>query len=271
MSGRRVAILAHVFYEHLWPELVSCIKNFIAECGAENVGVYITYPESNLQIAEMLANCPWRKIAVPNLGWDVGPFFRALEEVDLDKYDYVVKLHTKANQDSRWLNFRKWKSGEHRAALLSICSSRNSVKRSLSAMERDASIGMIAARSVIDPSGIAAGDNMLSRSKGLLASFGLAMKGSTIVYGTMFMVRANLLKPVQGKVHLSDFEEAINVPGRPHSVGLAGTWEMSFAVLVESQGYRVAQGTFPRVVSIVGYKAKTMLFRLLRMVSRLVS
>ena len=270
MTASRVAILVHVFYERLWPELEMCISNFIAVCGRENVGVYITYPETKPHIAEMLADFPARKYCVPNKGWDVWPFFHALADVDLDAYDYVLKLHTKDNPTDGWMNFRTWKKGEHRTALLSICSTRRAVRRSLKAMARDKTIGMIAARSVIDPSGIAAGDATLSRSGDLLASYGIAMKGSTVVYGTMFMIRAALLKPVKGKVSINDFEEAVSIPGKPHAVGLAGTWEMTFALLAESQGFRVAQGSFPRFMSVAGYWLKARWFRFLRILSRMV-
>ncbi len=264
-----VAIIVHVFYERLWPELETCIGNFIAECGRGNVDVFITYPESKPHISRMLADFPASKFSVPNRGWDVGPFFHVLARLNLAAYDYVVKLHTKDNPTDGWMNFRAWKKGEHRTALLSICSTRRAVRRSLNAMERDKTIGMIAHRSVIDPSGIAAGDNTLSRSKDLLASYGITMKGSTVVYGTMFMIRATLLAPVKGRVDIDDFEEAVSIPGKAHSVGLAGTWEMTFALLAESQGFRVAQGAFPRFISVAGYKFKAILFRCLRKISRL--
>jgi len=267
----RVAIIAHVFYERLWPELEKCIGNFILECGSENVDVFITYPEIKPQIAELLSGTSWRKFSVPNVGWDVGPFFHVLEMINLDAYDYVVKLHTKDNPTDGWMNFRPWKKGEHRKALLSICSTRKAVRKSLRAFERDASIGMVAARSVIDPSGIAAGDNMLSRSGGLLETYGISMHGTSIVYGTMFMVRSRLLKAFQGKVVLGDFEVANNEPGKPHSVGYAGTWEMTFAVMVESQGFRVARGVFPHFLSVSAYRIEAMLFRCLRLLSKVVA
>lgn len=265
-SMPRIAILVHVFYRNIWPELKDCIQNFVSVCGPDNVKVVITSPGGELA-AFLQGEMPSASlIPVPDRGYDVGPFFEALASIDLSEFDFVVKLHTKRNIDRCWMNYRIYSGNEWRRALLSFCSSEKAVRTSLRGFERDFTLGMVAGRGITDPSGVASGIYDFTKAYDLMRSFGLNPSGTTLVFGTMFMVRAALLKPVAGKLRIEDFDFVTEKT--VHKVyGSAGLWEYSFALLVTSQGYRVARGRFPKLFSIGWNGWRIVFYRVLRILS----
>ena len=243
MIRRRVAIHLHVFYPEMLEELVACIRNIETVCGEGRVDVVTTCPVGRNDIRGRIGDLlpAAQLVEVPNAGYDVGPFFEFLNRINLDDYDYVVKLHTKRDKPLDWVNFRRFRGGEWRRALLSFCSTIEAVRWSLRAFERDPRLGVVADRRVMDPSGIAQGD-FGWQEVGALRRLGFHPARHTFVYGTMFMMRASLLKAVQHKVHISDF----SMVDRPHvDYGLALEWEMALPVLAEVQGFYVSDGKIP--------------------------
>ena len=265
-SRRRIAIIVHVFYRNIWPELKDCIRHFVSVCGPDNIKVVITSPDG--EPAAFLRNeMPSATvIPVPDRGYDVGPFFEALASIDLSAFDFVVKLHTKRNMDRFWMNYRPYRGDEWRRSLLSFCSSEKAVATSLRGFARDLTLGMVAGRDITDPSGVASGRYDFTEAYALMRRFGLTPSGTTLVFGTMFMVRAKILEPVAGKVRVDDFDFVTEAT--VHKVyGNAGLWEYSFALLATSQGYRVARGRFPKWMSVVWNGWRKFLYRVLRVLS----
>ena len=262
----RVAILAHVFYRNIWPELKDCIHNFISVCGADNVKVVITSPDGE-PAAFLQSEMPFASvIPVPDRGYDVGPFFEALASIDLSAFDFVVKLHTKRNMDRFWMNYRPYKGDEWRRSLLSFCSSEKAVATSLRGFARDPTLGMVAGRGVTDPSGVASGRYDFTEAYALMRRFGLTPSGTTLVFGTMFMVRAKILEPVAGKLRIGDFD-FVNEKTVHKVYGNAGLWEFAFALLTTSQGYRVARGRFPAMLSRFWNRWRVFVYRTIRFLS----
>lgn len=268
-GSRKIAIHAHVFYDELWAELAVCINNFTDVCGADNVDVFITYPDGKPQMREALPKLlnapPCKIIPVPNRGYDVGPFFAVLNDLDLDAYDYVVKLHTKRDVPFCVVNFHIMRGGEWRRELLSFCNTPNAVSASLKALARDETLGMIAGRSLIDYSGVGSAAEGVGDSWNVLSGCGVESTNTTVVYGTMFMVRAKLLKPIYRKVYNDQFP-LITTENAHRDFRVAGAWEGAFSILVVAQGYRVAFGRWPRMASCMFYAAKRILFIVLRAV-----
>ena len=237
----RIAVHAHVFYSELWGELWLCIRNYIDLLGEENVHLYVTYPKENKELADRLVNaipfavfCP-----VPNLGYDIGPFIEVLHHVNLSDFDYFVKVHTKRDVKDGWVNFRHYAGGEWRKRLLSFCMTKEAVLRSLHAFDSQPDLGMVADGMMIDPSGIAS-CNHRDFSDSIVRELGLTPRGRTIVWGTMFMVRARLLEPFL-RLKLEDFSSPSKID--PHKIeGMASRVEGAFGMVVNALGYRVSDG-----------------------------
>lgn len=255
-----------MFYRNIWPELKDCIHNFISVCGTDNVKVVITSPDGE-PAAFLQSEMPFATvIPVPDRGYDVGPFFEALASIDLSAFDFVVKLHTKRDMDCFWMNFRPYKGDEWRRSLLSFCSSEEAVATSLRGFARDSTLGMVAGRGITDPSGVASGRYDFAEAYALMRRFGLTPSGTTLVFGTMFMVRAKILEPVAGKLRINDFD-LVNEKTVHKVYGNAGLWEFAFALLATSQGYRVARGRFPAMLSRFWNRWRVFLYRTLRFLS----
>ena len=238
----RMAVHVHVFYPELIQELSVCVRNLVS-AGAE-VSTFVTYPDCRDGLADTLPRFfPDAKIIrVPNAGYDVGPFFEVLNRIDLSNCDYVVKLHTKRDKPVDWVNFHCFRGSGWRRALLSFCATPAAARRSMAAFTANPKLGMIADRRVIDPSGIGQGDYPEWKRLRVLRGLGICPRSCTFVYGTMFMVRAELLKAIWGRVRMEDFSAIAN----PHvDYGLALEWELAFPVLVESQGCYVSDGCLP--------------------------
>ena len=236
-----------MFYPEIWPELEACINNYRRVCGNENVDVVVTYPESQPEIPKICEFRNVKYIAVANRGYDIGPFIYVLHNSDLDRYDYIVKLHTKRDVKDGWVNFRHYAGGEWRKRLLSFCATREAVEKSVAAFLQQPDLGMVADRRMIDPSGIASCHHS-DFSDSAVRELGLIPNGRTIVWGTMFMVRAQLLKPFL-KWSLEDFSApSMDAPHRIE--GLSSRAEGAFGMVINAQGYRVsdARGTVWKAV-----------------------
>ena len=123
------AIFLHVGYLNLWPDMLTCTRNAVAgaarqrENGKVDVFVSVahaTQPDSSKQasktsfsnisistIEEDLQSMPHIGDVVvkefDNSGADVGPFIKMLahEDIATRKYDYVLKMHSKGDNEMR--------------------------------------------------------------------------------------------------------------------------------------------------------------------------
>jgi lipopolysaccharide biosynthesis protein len=205
-------------------------------------------------------------IAVCNRGYDIGPFIEVLHHVDLDQYDYIVKLHTKRNCDNAWVNYRCYNGSEWRRELLSFCSTKENVKRAMDAFSKQSNLGMIASSKMIDPSGIASCHHSSFSNEGLL-ELGIRTNPRTIVWGTMFMVRASLFKPFL-KWNIDDFDFAPGRNNKDHIIsGLTAIAEGAFPKVVEGQGYSISNGRGFVLMNKIESWFKLIVFTLLRYAS----
>lgn len=91
-TGQRLAMVVHVFYPELLPDLLRCHARFPADAT-----LYITTsPDLTARVAAAVAHIPHAQVHVfPNRGRDLGPFVALLRTGIFDRYDAVLKLHTK--------------------------------------------------------------------------------------------------------------------------------------------------------------------------------
>ena len=236
----RVMVAVHVFYESIWPELLICVRN-IHDAPDISAKVRITCPANHSGLVERLRReCPYAEIMpLEDRGWDVWPFIRSLDGLDLSDFDLVVKLHTKRDVE-QWIAFRHFRGGDWRRELLSFCDTSAAVRRTIRAFRRESGLGMVAGRGVIDPSGVIAWRER-NHGDAILVRCGLRPGRRICVYGTMFILRAALLAPVQGRFQAEEFD-LLDENSEHGRYGLAGEWEAAFPLLVTAQGGRVGAG-----------------------------
>jgi lipopolysaccharide biosynthesis protein len=92
-----VAVVAHVFYEDMWPELAACLRQLASE-----FTLYVTIPDTSDAEGRILRDFPAAIVRrVPNRGRDIAPLISLLP--DLQRFDAVCKIHTKRNlRTSAW-------------------------------------------------------------------------------------------------------------------------------------------------------------------------
>lgn len=263
--SERVAVLAHVFYPQFWPDLRNCIRNFLSVCGEERVRVVLTLPETMQgSVRDSLSSdFPEATILpVPNRGYDVGPFFHALNHIDLDDFDYVVKIHTKRDLECCYVNFRPLYGSAFRKACLEFCSTRRSVERLMQAFKSQPDVGMIASRRMIDPSGYGSCRNPW-KNAAVLQDVGITPRGYAMVLGTMFAIRASLLKPTWRRYSFDDFTAVTDATAH-HEYGKAIVWEGAFGMLVLAEGYRISDGRSSAWLEKLGFAFRGFIYRLIR-------
>lgn len=103
-------VVVHVYYPGLWHEIAQCISNI-----TDSFDLYVTYSDSRrFNREEVLRDFPFAKI-IPccNKGFDIWPFLKVLQSVDLDNYGLVIKLHTKRDvPDADWQYLRAFNIGK---------------------------------------------------------------------------------------------------------------------------------------------------------------
>ena len=229
----RVAAIVHVYYPEMWPELAACVRN-VGACD-----LVVTYVDEASVAAARQDFPSARFLRCENRGYDVWPFVTALRGLDLGRYDLVVKLHTKRNIDRAHvfamggaaLNGSAW-----RDLLLGFARTPEAWAKTLAAFD-DPKVGMVAGRQVVfgrKESGKACYDAALRELNGRFAI--PARRGGLFVGGTMFAVRADLLRP------FADFPftaEMFAAGGGHESTTYAHLMERMLGLAVGGRGFRI--------------------------------
>ena len=229
----KIAIIVHVFYPEFWDELASCIHRVDVP-----YDLFITYDEeSKVSVAKRDFPDAYF-IKSENVGFDIWPFIKVLNSLDLTKYSHILKLHTKRN-----IQFQRTFIGginvagtRWRRLLLSFISSDVAWAETRRLFRSYSNIGMVVSPFLIlgrnDCGEVVAG----TFDKALLLGSKIGLTGSHFVAGTMFIVRADVLSYLQGRWNVEDFKsEAFSRDGT-----LAHVIERLICFCVTTKGLRIA-------------------------------
>ena len=228
-----ILVHCHIYYSELWQELKKCIQNI----QPYSFKLYVTLVEKHQDIIEdIMHTFPTAKIElVENRGYDVGPFVDIINKVDLDQYSYVVKIHTKRDiQQECFLNYFDVSGSKWRNYALDFISDTDKFRRCVQKFEKNDNLGMVSNyRLILDDK---YQDDRKARTEviKLLKKFGYKKISYGFVAGTIFMARAELLKPLQKlQLKLKDFD----FPDSEHSSSLAHVIErfLGCSVLAEKK------------------------------------
>lgn len=230
---KRFAIHAHVYYPELWDELEGCVRNF----PPGEYDLFVTTPHGDAAIGKRVLTafpeCDYR--VLENRGYDVGPFIDFVNRLNLSDYEYLVKLHTKRDFNGIE-NYIRFSGAKWREWLLAFCKTKENLSATLRRF-RDPTVGMVGHPSLK----IATGDffeskKVIENAAQWVAKLGLRPKRRCFVGGTMFIVKAELFRCLQGKISIEDFAEI-----KSHEAGtLAHVFERVLGYVVYAQGYRIS-------------------------------
>lgn len=259
----RIAVVAHVFYGHLWPELARCIRNF----DKASSRVFVTVTDDKLKDI-VLHDFPDATIeVVSNQGYDILPFWRVLSKISLADFDLVAKLHTKRDCDD-WVNCWPIFGGAWRRRLLSFCVTSENLRRALEKFQCPR-VGMVAHGSLIvgKPDRYWESKKCFDVARKEVARMGLGFPSKPeFVAGTMFLVRSSLLRPVVSAMSPGLFEMNMD-----HATGTAAhSYERLFGYVVKAQGYEIADFSGVQCLYRTTEFVRIPLFRLMRWIKRFV-
>lgn len=238
-QGRMTRILTHVhvYYPELWPEIKACLGSIDAGTYDLYVTMVQDYPDLVTDIKAFApdAHC----LVVANRGYDVGPFVHVLGLIDLNAYDYVIKLHTKRDMPAgALLGAFNMSGATWRQCALAFLRPRAHLQACLQGFANNPSIGMMAHHRLIV--GQRYGDKAALRAcQDLCRKMGWPVRPFKYVAGTMFIMRARLLKPVvEMNLTFDDFP----APTQDKPTTLAHVLERYFGYLVYAQNSTIQDG-----------------------------
>ena len=200
---KRVLIHVHIYYAEMWPELKACLQNVFATTDCR-LFVTIVAPNEALE-KDIKAFCPAAAIeVVENRGFDIAPFLHILNKVDLQNFDYIVKLHTKRHITTKSFVFNGFDlSGDRwRQYLLSFCQTPENWQKTLRLLEGD-SVTMVSECHLISDADKSIDIPAL---RDFERRFGLVWRPhQAFVSGTMFAAKARLFLPLQHKISPAEF------------------------------------------------------------------
>lgn len=232
----------------MWKEIVPYLNNLLEE---EPFDLYITTTLANEKLFYEIENIFKEKInlsieVIPNTqGADIYPFLHVLNKINLDDYQIVYKLHTKQNIKNKfahlgskmkckfYIHFNLW-----RDFLINEILGIKSVKKCLEIFEKQKQVGAIGFMPLLMH--ITEVDNKLSLKPSEMYDksnkiFEVRQINSFKFFGgTIFAIRAKLLKICQNKFNINDFIDSPEI----RFVSKAFFMEAFFGYLVEAQGYK---------------------------------
>ena len=235
---KKILVHVHIFYPNLWEEIKECVKNI----QQYPMDLYITMNEEHTDIKQdIIKNFPNAKIEiVENKGFDIGPFIHMLNEVNLNNYEYIVKLHTKKNYDECLfiLNDVKLYGDKWRKLLLEPFSTSANLKKVIKLCSKK-KVGMVGMSSLIVNKKTKGVIFFEDEVKNELKNIKLKYKGIKFIAGTMFIAKANLFNKLKSYKKISDFTNSTDVTNKNDTKDIAYIYERLFGALTIAQNKQI--------------------------------
>lgn len=233
----RILVILHVYYRDQIPwfrQKLSVIHDCRWDLAITGVDLSPQERQSFLDL-----HPGTRFLQTENVGYDVWPFIYALQQSNLDDYDVVVKLHTKAPIEETGqfrFNSHLFRGYQWRDALVdALLESDFRWRRVLHIFKHEKNAGMVCSRKLIILSDTFPEDNELLDEE--LAHLGIQCDDRRFCAGTMFAVRPKILEPILRRgLKIEDFQS----DNKSHSGGtLAHVYERVFCLIVQASGYKM--------------------------------
>lgn len=233
----RIAVVVHVYYPELWLELADCIRRVDVP-----YDLFITYSDESRVVKARIDFPEAIFIQCENKGYDIWPFLKILNMLDLKKYTHIIKLHTKRDILTEGLcqiNSVDIRGNKWRSRLLSFISSKNAWEKTKRKITENSGIGMIT-----DPfllfkrKDVKSAISTFDKALCIVKNLGIKVNPKKLQYvgGTMFMARAECFLSLQGKWEADDFDQECS-----HAEGsLAHCIERVLCFCVYGSGYVIS-------------------------------
>lgn len=227
---KKILVHLHLYYHEQLQFMIDKLAN-ITDCEWD---LYVTTceynPETNFKILELKEDA--KIIQLKNVGYDVYPFIYVLNLINLEDYDYIIKIHTKKPQ--KISNYPCRRS----VLISSIVGNQDILKKNLNIFEQDKNIGMMGCENLLFSIEKEAKEN-IPVTNTLLKRLKISKRDGFFIAGTMFMVRAKLMGIIKDlNLTIEEFEKnCLNETGDCGT--LAHSMESIFGIVVLDQGYAI--------------------------------
>ena len=228
-----ILVVVHVYYPEMWPELEACLNNIPVP-----YDLYVTTVSANKNIKKDILkfNPKAHFYIVENRGYDVWPFIFIINNVDLNDYSLVIKLHTKRAlpHKTRIGNGFTFCGNQWREELLKFIKNKSNLIKCINTLNNSTKIGCCASYKVIHPIKNYWGCDVFSRNK--YKKYLFFLDDFKFVAGTMFIMKAQLLEKIQ-KMHIT--ANLFAVPDKAHSMQFAHIMERTLGEVVYVNNMRI--------------------------------
>ena len=256
----KILVHLHLYYADMLPEMINRLRSL----EGRDYDLYVTLGKDDPLVKKDILSFKndARILIVDNRGYDLAPFLAVLHEVDLDKYDYLIKLHTKRDLPApAELPRCCFRGSQWRECLTGFMKDRTALDKALKLFIQKPEIGMLSHYKLLISA--AKEDREANRrAEEIMQKLGLKVRDRHFIAGTMFICRAGIMKPL---LRLPYTAADFDVPAADHAGGtLAHALERVLSWLVAAQGFAISSYT-PRTLSaliqIAAYKCKRFLYR----------
>ena len=225
-SSLKIAVVVHVFYEDLLPEISLRLHAI-----QDPFDLIVTVSPGSSLAKRVLASWPMAEIReVPNSGRDIGPFLNVLPLILQRGYDVVCKLHTKrgATEPDTWRHM----------LLEGVLGNKAQVRQILGWFENDPDLTTVGPNELY-----LAGERFIGPNAATLESLFRRIVGKNasipsewgFFAGSMFWIRPEVLRGLETLDLLPELEEDNNL----NDGQLAHAVERLFGLLATSSDYRI--------------------------------
>jgi len=252
---KKIRILAHIhlFYQDMWPELKKSISNIYLV--NTEISLFVTMSsKNNLLEKEILNNFQnVRIIYSDNIGYDIAPFISCINDIDLAKFDFIVKMHSKRSLKLRDRFFEN--NGyslilsQWRKELLYPFSSKKIFKKHLNKLKEDG-VGIVCANSLIVSDGRHSKKTYNTSLEYVNNSGSNKINKFSFVAGTMFIAKSNLFHKIKDlNIQIKDFNSTNNRRDQ-----FAHIMERAFGGFIYEQKQRIESVDKYCLMKILHYK-----------------
>ena len=234
---KKVLVHLHIYYRDQTDYFIGKLSNI---CGCE-WDLYVTMTEPDDTTVGKIRHFKedTRFIVTENVGYDIWPFIKVLKAVNLDDYDYILKLHTKnRNETVNLINGLGLKDYQWRDNLVDpLLKKKKSFLKCLEYFRKYPDIGLICSH--LQYKKISGGlTEDLTALDNELKRLGLNVKDKKFCAGTMFIARSAPYKRFQNDTLIN--EHIFSTGMASHSIGsISHIYERILTITVNAAGYTV--------------------------------
>ena len=233
----KIAVHLHLYYLDMWEN----IKNSYLVNLDSDYFLYVTMNEDNEEIKkDILSFHPNSKIVkIENLGFDIGPFIYFLHDINLDEYEYLLKIHTKGSSrkvycyypKNYYIDYKIW----FKLLADALLKDKATWHKNLTHFENDKTLGMLSSKYTIyrgEKAMCGNEQNIFNLLQKMNYHYDDSME---FVVGTIFMVRSQLMKVIKDNITFDDFANSLNAQDGTISHAI----ERILGYVIHVQGYNI--------------------------------